>query len=147
MIACGVADDDALLTVRRIEVDETHVMLLSKEGKCIRFDISDVPVFGRSARGNRGMALDKHDAIIDALLVPPGIHGTDRSEDPGDDETEEISDEQSFGTTLLTVTGVWLRQAYAVRAVSTSGTIRKGYLVLSHLVDHGECGGRTRGGE
>lgn len=110
MIAAGVADDDALMAVRRIKVKETHVMLLTRGGKCIRFDINDVPVFGRSARGNRGVALTGGDAVIDALLVPPEDH-RDQEEDSsseveevveGDDET--ISDDKSFSTTLLTVT-------------------------------------------
>jgi DNA gyrase subunit A len=102
MIACGVADEDALLTVRRISVAETHVMMLSKEGKCIRYDISDVPSFGRSARGNRGMALSPTDEIIDALLVPPQAHGS--AEDEEENEDEFLNDDSAPGTTLLTVT-------------------------------------------
>jgi DNA gyrase subunit A len=107
MIAAGVADDDALMTVRRIEVKDTHVMLLTKAGKCIRFDINDVPVFGRSARGNRGVALSSEDAVIDALLVPPEDHSALEDGLAGDDdevEDEVISDDSDFATTLLTVT-------------------------------------------
>ena len=50
------------------------------------------------------MALGKDDAIIDALLVPPGIHASEQSEPSDSEDMDEITEEHAFATTLLTVT-------------------------------------------
>ncbi|MBT3217490.1 MAG: DNA gyrase subunit A [Proteobacteria bacterium] len=93
IIACGVGEGDSLEIVRHIEEGaEAHVMLLSKSGKCIRFALSQAPVFGRTARGNRGIQLGgPDDTVVDALLVP--AQGVVSLED--DDDSEEVEIEMS----------------------------------------------------
>lgn len=87
MIACGVAEGDELMTVRVVpHAEEVDVMMLSKGGLCIRFPWSEVPEYGRSARGNRGMRLRKGDVVVDALTIP----GSGVALDDEDAEVEEI---------------------------------------------------------
>lgn len=70
MIAVGIADGDELLAVRLVENEDDHIMLLTMNGQCIRFDQSQVRVMGRSARGNKGIELVGDDEVTDAVLVP-----------------------------------------------------------------------------
>jgi DNA gyrase subunit A len=70
MIAVGIAEDDELLAVRLVENDDDQIMLLTRQGQCIRFEQSQVRVMGRSARGNKGIDLNDEDAVADAVLVP-----------------------------------------------------------------------------
>ena len=70
MIAVGIADGDELLAVRLVENEDDHIMLLTKNGQCIRFDQGQVRVMGRSARGNKGIDLVGDDEVTDAVLVP-----------------------------------------------------------------------------
>ncbi len=123
LIACGVADDDELRIVKLMEAeDEVDVLLLTQGGMGIRFPregTKGAPVYGRSARGNKGMKLGKGDIIVDALLVPalgdeePGDDEDDAEDtiidEPGtlsDDELGEMGDEEQYDTTLLTVTSL-----------------------------------------
>ena len=121
LIAAGVGDGDQLVVVHQVDcVDGTcHVMLLARSGMVIRFSIEDVPVSGRTARGNRGIRLDDDDRIVDALLVP-AEDVTDDDDDFEDEDTDLVDDEdtgllededlldddldESPTTTLLTVT-------------------------------------------
>ena len=107
MIAAGVADEDELVVVKLVHAGEQcSVMLLSLHGQCIRFGWSDVPEYGRSARGNRGIKLENDDHVVDAVLLPawdtPTIDDDLDDDDEEEDEQEEtvIDDE----ITLLTVT-------------------------------------------
>jgi len=120
MIACGVADGDELMRVRVVpHAEEVDVMLLSKGGLCIRFPWTEVPEYGRSARGNRGMRLRKDDVVVDAVTIP----GSGISLDDEDVEIEEVlSEDEEMDASglsagdmaLLTVTslGYGKRTAY-----------------------------------
>jgi DNA gyrase subunit A len=78
MRATSVADGDELMLVRVLASDDKHVMLFSRQGKCIRFKLADVPEYGRSARGNMGMQLSDDDEIVDCVLAPAdAIDGDD----------------------------------------------------------------------
>lgn len=110
MRAAGVADDDALVVVRVVDRADLHVVLFSRGGKCIRFPLADVPVYGRSARGNYGMDLPTGDEVIDAVLAPADalLDAADDEEiveevEVGDDGNEEAV-EADTETSLLTVT-------------------------------------------
>jgi len=113
MIACGVADEDELVVVRKLASLDGDVMLMSQKGKCIRFDLEQTPTFGRSARGNRGIALADGDRVVDALVVPSSFVSDDEPETEDEelesaelegDELEEDVIEEAWETTLLTVT-------------------------------------------
>lgn len=113
MIAAGVADDDELFSVLAVEDTDVHVMLFTRNGQCIRFPWDEVPEFGRSARGNKGMALVGDDVLVDAVLAP--AQSSDESEDEDESEVSEAEAEaeeqegeedieDTGEATLLTVT-------------------------------------------
>jgi DNA gyrase subunit A len=50
--------------------DSDDVLLASRNGKCIRFDVRDVRVFaGRNSTGNRGIRLDGGDEVISMSIL------------------------------------------------------------------------------
>jgi DNA gyrase subunit A len=108
MNACGVAEEDALVVVRKIEKGDGDVMLLTRGGKCIRFHLDEVPQFGRTARGNKGIKLSKTDVVVDAVILPPAAGDDEQDEDFTEDEVEVEEatdlDEDHDEETLLTVT-------------------------------------------
>jgi DNA gyrase subunit A len=108
LIAAGVAEGDELFTVLIVESTDKHLMLFTRGGKCIRFELAQVPDFGRSARGNKGIELADDDVVVDAVLAP-----ADQVPTGGDDEEEvavegelegDPATEELYDTTLLTVT-------------------------------------------
>jgi DNA gyrase subunit A len=117
MIACGVADGDELMRVRVVpHAEEVDVMLLSKGGLCIRFPWTEVPEYGRSARGNRGMRLRKGDVVVDAVTIPGSglsldeeeieIEETTSEETTSEDGVPDTTDLSAGDMALLTVTAL-----------------------------------------
>jgi DNA gyrase subunit A len=66
--AVRVADDDRLLDVQ-ISEEGSDVVLVTRDGRAIRFPVADVPVMGRVAQGVRGVQLRKGDAVIGMVVV------------------------------------------------------------------------------
>lgn len=65
IIALGIAEDDSIVDVVKVMEGQT-LMLMSANGKCIRFPVADVRPMGRSAAGVIGMSLSKGDRVISA---------------------------------------------------------------------------------
>ncbi len=134
LIACGVADDDELMVVKLLDPDDAvDVMLLTRHGQCIRFPKAGpkgAPVFGRSARGNKGIALANDDLVVDMLLVPASDdEATD--EEPIDEEGEEAEGEGlEPDTTLLTITEMGYGKRTPIDKYPSQGRNGKG--VISH---------------
>ncbi len=51
--------------------EKDNVMLISKNGRAIRFHVQDVRQMGRVARGVRGILLDENDSVVAATIVEP----------------------------------------------------------------------------
>ncbi|MBZ9537795.1 DNA gyrase subunit A [Modicisalibacter tunisiensis] len=68
LIAIDLDEGDRLVGAS-ITGGSDHVMLLSSNGKAIRFDEGDVRAMGRTARGVRGMRL-ADDAEVISLIIP-----------------------------------------------------------------------------
>ncbi|MEZ4238911.1 MAG: DNA gyrase subunit A [Myxococcota bacterium] len=85
LIACGVAEDDALCLVKLLDPDQdVDIILMSRSGQSIRFPkggSKGAPTFGRTARGNIGMKLKNGDEVVDMLIVPSA--GDPEEEDDG----------------------------------------------------------------
>jgi len=68
IIAIDLRDNDTLVDVV-ITDGSRHIMLLSDEGKSIRFSETDVRTMGRTAAGVRGMRLGDKQKVISMILV------------------------------------------------------------------------------
>ena len=69
-IAMKLSDDDKLIGVHTCEEKENDVFLSTKEGKCLRFPISNVRKFsGRNSVGVRGIKLSKDDTVISMYIL------------------------------------------------------------------------------
>ncbi|MDZ7781030.1 MAG: DNA gyrase subunit A [Gemmatimonadota bacterium] len=66
--AAGLKEDDRILDVV-LSDGSGELILLSKEGRAIRFPEEDVSVFGRTARGVKGMGLREHDEVVGVLFI------------------------------------------------------------------------------
>lgn len=68
-IAIRLDENDKLIGVR-VSSDEDHILLASRDGKCVRFPISAVRVFkSRTSDGVRGMKLEKDDEVISLSIL------------------------------------------------------------------------------
>ncbi|GAA3909206.1 DNA gyrase subunit A [Halomonas cibimaris] len=81
LIAIELEDDDRLVGAK-ITSGTDHAMLLSSNGKAIRFEERDVRAMGRTARGVRGMRLQDGAEVI-SLIIPQ--HQQIDAEDEGAD--------------------------------------------------------------
>ena len=66
--AIKLTDDDKLLDVQQSD-GMNDVVLITRQGKAIRFAEADVPSMGRTAQGVRGIQLRKDDAVIGMVVV------------------------------------------------------------------------------
>ncbi len=71
IIAINLDPEDSLINVERTS-GENEIVLGSRGGMAVRFDEGDVRAMGRSARGVRGMALAKGDAVVSMVAADPG---------------------------------------------------------------------------
>lgn len=68
IVAFKVPEGDALARV--IETDgRGDLLLLTKLGQGIRFDVAEVSVQGRSAKGVQALKVDRGDEVVDALVL------------------------------------------------------------------------------
>lgn len=72
LIAIKLASGDKLIGVRKTS-GEDHVLLLTKQGKSIRFSEKDVRAMGRATTGVKGMSLAKGDEIIAIEAFPKSL--------------------------------------------------------------------------
>ncbi len=70
IIACGLRGDDHVLTARLLEPHQ-DVLLVTREGKSIRFNASDVREMGRTASGVKGITLVGDDRLVGMDVIEP----------------------------------------------------------------------------
>jgi len=71
LVAITLRDDDELIEVKATD-NTKDIMLVTKDGMCIRFKETDVRSTGRSSMGVRGMNLDPGDEIVAMQLNSQG---------------------------------------------------------------------------
>ena len=71
IIAVSLERDDQLVNTMFCTNDDT-IMLVSRDGKAIRFTAKEVRASGRSAKGVRGIRLGSSDGVVGAQVVPTG---------------------------------------------------------------------------
>ncbi len=68
IIAAGVKEKDEIMEVV-LSDERAQVMLLTREGRAIRFEEKDVSIMGRTAQGVKGINLRGNDQVIGVILV------------------------------------------------------------------------------
>ena len=89
LIAIDIDEDDQLIGAA-ITSGSDHAMLLSSNGKAIRFEESHVRAMGRTARGVRGMRLQDGARVIS--LIIPQSQQVDVEDDTESDDAEAPAD-------------------------------------------------------
>jgi len=134
IIAVNLDDDDHLIGVSLTQEGE-DILLISQEGKAVRFSEADVRAMGRTARGVRGIRLGESDTVISLMVV----NGEDQSSD-----AESVADAEQLAVLTSTVHGYGKRTAVSdfprkkrggkgVIAIKTSE--RNGTVVSSLIVN------------
>jgi len=146
LIATGVAEGDTLVVVNKLEEGAAvDVMIFTAHGQCIRFPKAGskgAPLFGRTARGNKGIALSDTDEVVDMLLIPAGegegevdgeaeVEATEAAEPVEVEESEDsiVIDEEPE-VTLLTITTLGYGKRTPLEEYPMQGRNGKG--VISH---------------
>ncbi|MFC3283198.1 DNA gyrase subunit A [Litchfieldella rifensis] len=101
LIAIDLDEDDRLVGAA-ITSGNDHVMLLSSNGKAIRFEESNVRAMGRTARGVRGMKLLGGAEVIS--LIIPQSQQIDAEADAEDDADEAAVIENGNGGKIYILT-------------------------------------------
>lgn len=68
LIAIKLRDGDELSWVRQSKPGD-HIMMVTREGKCIQFDQEDVRPMGRASMGVRGIKLKADDTVVEMDVV------------------------------------------------------------------------------
>ncbi|TYO97673.1 DNA gyrase subunit A [Geothermobacter ehrlichii] len=114
IIALTIDEDDSLIAARLTD-GGMDIILASRQGKSIRFPESDVRPMGRTARGVRGMNLEKGDQVI-------GM--------------ETVTDATSSDLVTVTVNGYGKRTALAEYRLQSRGG--KGIITIKTSERNGE---------
>lgn len=69
IIAININEGDALMGVRLVEKEDEHIMLVTRGGKAIRFEVSEVRTMGRTAAGVNGISLKGNDEVVGMLNI------------------------------------------------------------------------------
>ena len=69
IIACGLKEGDAVLTVQLLEDHEGSILMSTADGKVIHFPAEQAREMGRSARGVRGIGLVGDDRVVSMEIV------------------------------------------------------------------------------
>jgi DNA gyrase subunit A len=70
IIACGLRDDDQVLTARLLEAHH-DVLLVTRDGKSIRFNAEQTREMGRTASGVKGVTLVGDDRLVGMDVIEP----------------------------------------------------------------------------
>jgi DNA gyrase subunit A len=90
VIAAGLKKGDRVMDVRLSDGDG-EVMLVTRDGRAIRFPESDLSVLGRTAQGVKGIDLKGDDSVVGMLLIRRGAWVLSVTED-GKGKRTEVAD-------------------------------------------------------
>lgn len=75
IIAINLRENDELIDVKIIH-NESEIMLITRNGYCIRFNTKEIRPIGRNAMGVKGIALRENDIVVSSVE----INGSNRKE-------------------------------------------------------------------
>ena len=70
-IAISIVEGDELISVQ-LSNGNDQIIIASHEGKCIRFDESDVRPMGRDTQGVKSITLNENDYVVDMSVIKEG---------------------------------------------------------------------------
>ena len=70
-IAISIVDGDELISVQ-LSTGHDDLIIASREGKCIRFNESDVRPMGRDTQGVKSITLNSNDYVVDMVIITDG---------------------------------------------------------------------------
>ena len=70
-IAISIVDGDELISVQ-LSTGHDDLIIASREGKCIRFNESDVRPMGRDTQGDKSITLNSNDYVVDMVIIKDG---------------------------------------------------------------------------
>ena len=70
-IAISIVEGDELISVQ-LSNGNDQIIIASREGKCIRFDESDVRPMGRDTQGVKSISLNEDDYVVDMSVIKEG---------------------------------------------------------------------------
>ena len=73
LAAITIPENDELIEVKWDDADQ-DLILITKEGMSIRFNVTDIRKMGRSAYGVRGVLLQKDDEVVNMITENQGSH-------------------------------------------------------------------------
>ncbi len=124
IIACGLKEGDAVLTVQLLEDQEGSILMSTADGKAIHFPAEQAREMGRSARGVRGIGLVGDDKVVSMEIMREGANVLTITEN-GFGKRTPISEYRSQG-----------RGGVGLIDIKTRG--RNGSVVGAVLVDEGD---------
>ena len=71
-------DTDDQLAWAKLTEGDNQIFLVTKNGKCIRFDEKDCRPMGRQTRGVRGILLKEKDTLVSMAIVPAAIEAKNK---------------------------------------------------------------------
>jgi DNA gyrase subunit A len=107
LIAMDLEEDDELIGAKLAHADD-NVLMVTAQGKAIRFTVSELRSASRMSGGVRGIRLNKGDRVVSLNIAPASLASaspapTDEDEDEGEDEGGHDMLQQS-GCQVLVVT-------------------------------------------
>lgn len=118
LIAVGLKDDDQLKWVKPSSGND-EIMIVTQEGKGIRFQEEDVRSMGRTAAGVRGIRLKPNDKVVGMDVIAEG------------DETSNILVVMENGLGKMTSVSAYRAQGRGGGGVKTANVTKKTGLVVS----------------
>ena len=89
IIALTIREGDELLDAVLTNGNE-QIMIAARDGRCVRFNESDLRALGRSASGVRGISLDEGDEVVGVITYDP-------NEENASDHTVLVVSENGYG--------------------------------------------------
>lgn len=123
IIAIDLQEDDELIGVRRTS-GENDVILVTRNGKSIRFDESDVRTTGRDTRGVKGITLSDGDEVISMVSA---------------DENQTLLVVSEYGYGKRTLLSDYRPQRRGGKGIITYKTTAKTGKLVSALLVNGDC--------
>ena len=127
LAACGLSSGDEIISVN-LQPDETDWLIMSRNGMAIRFHSADVTAMGRSAKGVKGISLEKGDSVV--MACPIGAQ----------DDLVMFTDQGYAKITKVSGFETQRRSGKGVKAITLLKNASTGTYIAAAFCTDGPCG-------